>query len=465
MRTEKVVIIGAGLAAFALATELVDEGFNVEILEKQSYIGGRASDRVDRKMHDPVPIGPHVYVAWYNNFFRFLRKIHAHRLIKWERAVCLEIVYKDTHHKLRFYNLPAPFFTLPWILTYPFMTWKDKMSNRRLLAHVYVMSEERIERLDISTAYEYLISENVTIDCIDRFWRPIVFSLLNVPLETCSAAEFAMLVKRWSRLRRRKFGFPKIGLGDIYADEARDYIVKRGASIRRMSMVESVHTKYGRVTHLVVSSDGQRTHVTGDIFISTLNPVDLSRLLEGNPDFSELVAVTSHFKAVPYIAVNVWFDSKMTHKQFWALYGTDANGTPYMNTDFYDLSNIYEPHREHSYIASNIIYSAQYDSLSDREIIERTVHEIHKALPHARGEVVHAHVHRIPYVVYAPHPGLRSKKIVHEGAISNLYVTGDLTVKEIPQCMEAAVRSGYKCAERVLAAHGISKQICDDRFY
>lgn len=122
----KVIIIGAGLAGLSLATELVDEGYPVEVVEANSYLGGRASDLVDRKTHDAVPIGPHVFVEWYNNFFRFLRKIGAKKLIAWEHRVFIELVHQGRHHKLRFYKLPAPLFLLPWIITHPLMRWQDK---------------------------------------------------------------------------------------------------------------------------------------------------------------------------------------------------------------------------------------------------------------------------------------------------------------------------------------------------
>ena len=88
---KKVVIIGAGLTGFSLASELAGE-FDIEIIETKSYLGGRASNTYDRKMDDPVPIGPHVFCQSYSNFFSFLKKIGAHRHIEWERQVFLEII-------------------------------------------------------------------------------------------------------------------------------------------------------------------------------------------------------------------------------------------------------------------------------------------------------------------------------------------------------------------------------------
>ena len=236
----KVVIIGAGLAGLSLAMELVDEGFAVEILEANPYLGGRASDHVDRKTHDPVPIGPHVFVEWYNNLFHFLRKIGAEKLIAWEHRIFIELVHHGRHHKMRFYRLPAPLFLLPWIFLHPLMGWRDKFSNRQLLADIYFSSDEYIENLDKWNAVEYLQSMGVSPRCIEIFWGFIVLSLLNVPLQRCSAAEFAMLVKKWAHLKHRRFGFPKVGLGDVYADEAERYIKQHGGIVRRKMVVNRI---------------------------------------------------------------------------------------------------------------------------------------------------------------------------------------------------------------------------------
>src|SRR3989338_8877524 len=115
---KKVVIIGGGLAGLSLAIELVEENFDVVVLEKNENLGGRASNTFDRKMRDPVPIGPHVIVTAYNNFQRFLEKIDAKNAILWESKLFVEVVYKKQHYQSRITHIPRPFHVAPWILDY-----------------------------------------------------------------------------------------------------------------------------------------------------------------------------------------------------------------------------------------------------------------------------------------------------------------------------------------------------------
>ena len=195
-----------------------------------------------------------------------------------------------------------------------------------------------------------------------------------------------------------------------------------------------------------------------DIYISTLNPVELRELLPDAVRFSDFFVHLNAFEPVPYISVNLWFDKKIGNKKFWALLN-DSRTPQYINTDFYDQSNIYETRSDHSYITSNIIFSGPYEHMSDAEIVEKTIEELREAFPNFNGKLTHSHIHRIPYVIYAPLPGMRSHKLSHNTPIANFYLAGDWTTKELTQCMESAVRSGYKCAETILASFGENKKI------
>jgi len=402
-------------------------------------------------------------VQWYNNFFTFLRRIGARRLIEWEGNTMIEVVNDARHYSFKFYNLPASLYTLPWILFFPLLTFSDKMSNIGLLIRIVMVPFARIESLDTLDTYEFLRKNGVSQRSIDLFWRFIVLSLLNVSLEECSAAEFCLLVKRWAYLKHRKFGFPKVGLGDIYADEAERYLLKKGGRIHRNCAVTGIEMQDGYIRSLRVEEHDKTTTVSADLYVSTVDPIQLRHIFR-EALTSDACRVLDRVVPVPYLSVNLWFKEKVTHKKFWAM--LSGGSKQYLNTDFYDFSNIYQ-NRSYggSYIASNVINSLPYTGLADAEIVKRTVAEIHEAFPHVSAQPFHSHVRRTPYVIYAPQPGSRALKEIPRKQCPDFYVTGDWTIRELPQCMEAAVRSGYKCAEEILAQYGTVKRICDDRIY
>lgn len=462
MEKKKVIIIGAGLAGLSLATELVDENFEVTVLEKNDYLGGRASNTIDKKMHDPVPIGPHIFLTAYNNFFKFLTKIKAKHAISWEKKLFLDIVYKGQHHQTVTSRLPAPFFPIPLIYRYKYLSWKDKLSNFWLTAHLYFSRSQEFDKLDELTGYDLLKRYKVSQNSIDKIWRFFVLTMLNVPLELCSAAELCLLIKFWSKLNHRSVGFVKTGLGDIYTQKAREYILKKGGKVLLESRVKRINFKKDKIKNLTVQTNGGKKLLAADIYISALNPVELRGALPKNVLFSDFFKGLNSFEGVPYISVNLWFDRKVTREKFWALLN---EGVPakYINTDFYDQSNIYNTRKQGSYITSNIIFSKLYEKWTDEEIIKKTLEEIKEAFPKHTAKLIHSQVHRIPYVIYAPYLGMRKNKLSGKTPFSNFYLTGDWTVKEITQCMEAAVISGYKCAETVLKDYGIHKRIFNDK--
>ena len=150
---KKAVVLGAGLAGLTIATELADKGYEVLVLEKNKYLGGRASNITDPKTEDPVPIGPHIFIRGYNNFKRFLHKIGAHQSIVWERNLFLELVYNQEHYQFRMADIPTSLLSLPKMLKYPFLKIGDKFSNLRIGLGLYFSSKEGFESIDDISAY------------------------------------------------------------------------------------------------------------------------------------------------------------------------------------------------------------------------------------------------------------------------------------------------------------------------
>ncbi len=438
----------------SLATELSDKGFLVEIIEKKHYLGGRASNTIDNKMQDPVPIGPHVFVSAYNFLKAFLKKVKADEEISWQRRIFLELYYKGSYQVLKTYRLPGALYMLPWLLFYRFVGMFDKLSNIRLMLFIQFSSKEDLEIYDSQNVLDFLKSYGVTENFINKFWRLFVLSLLNLPLELCSAGEFCLLLKEWTNLKTPHFGFTKVGLGDLYTIKSQEYLENRGAKFHFDSEICKIDFSKSEIEGIQIKTKRKKKKIFGDIYVSTLNPMDLRNLLPEEILFSNFFRGLNVFEPVPYISVNLWFDKKITNKKFWALVN-DEETSKYMNTDFYDQSNIYKSRKNQSYITSNIIYSKAYEKMTDKEIVKKTLEELKESFPKMKANIIHYHIHRIPYVIYAPFPGVRQYKPERQTPYKNFYLTGDWTVKEIPQCMEAAVRSGYECAELIEKNHPI----------
>lgn len=74
--TEKVVIIGAGIAGLTAAHELVERGFEVHVYERRSYCGGKAaSARMGGAGGVPIEHGFRFFPGWYRHLPDTLKRI------------------------------------------------------------------------------------------------------------------------------------------------------------------------------------------------------------------------------------------------------------------------------------------------------------------------------------------------------------------------------------------------------
>ena len=71
-KKKKVIIIGAGFSSLSAASYLAQQGFQVEVLEKNDSLGGRA--RQLRKNGFLFDIGPTWYWMFLNDFLMTLIK-------------------------------------------------------------------------------------------------------------------------------------------------------------------------------------------------------------------------------------------------------------------------------------------------------------------------------------------------------------------------------------------------------
>lgn len=295
--------------------------------------------------------------------------------------------------------------------------------------------------LDGCDALQFLRGEGVSEPMIDRFWRFAAMTVLNVPLERCSAAALMRVHGQLIGHRAIHFGFPAAGLSELYVEQCVRVIESAGGKVLLESAVCALQP--GEQSHFALLADG--TGVRARYCVCAIPPQDLSVL---HAEF----AAFADFEPVPYISVYLWFDRKLTPERFWALLWKPDR----LNFDFYDLSNIRADWSARpSVVASNIIYSHRAHALSDEEIVAATLRELGEHLPAARhARVRHHRVHRVPMAIVCPAPGIERRRPATRSRVPRFYLAGDWTRTALPSSMESAARSGFLAAEAVMADLG-----------
>ena len=412
---QHVAIVGGGLAGLACGVALTDAGLRVTLIEREKRLGGRARSWTDSASGDVIDLGPHVLHSEYRNMLAFLERLGTRDLIRWQPENLITLVAGERIVRLRHRPLPPPLSLLPDLVRGSRLPLRDLWSNNRVTWCAMRFREDDVPELDQIAALDYLRALGVTQPMIDWFWSFASLSVMNVPLERCSAAALLRVHAQLIGHRRLHFGFPAVGLAELFAPQAARIIdrVVLGAEV--------VAIDKG-----VVLADG--TRIAADHVVHTAPPQD-------------------GIEPSPYVSVYLWFDRKLSAECFWALLGAEKR----LNTDFYDLSNIRRGWTERpSVVASNIIYSHRAHRLSNEDIVAATQREIAEFAPQAaHARIVHAVVNRIPMVIACPVPGSERARPAPSATLA-----GDWTATGLPSSMESAVRSGFIAAEQVLRLAG-----------
>jgi protoporphyrinogen oxidase len=304
------------------------------------------------------------------------------------------------------------------------------------------------------SAIDLLRSNGVTTRFIEWFWATACLSVMNVPLERCSAGSLMRIIARLFGRRDYRIGFPDVGLAELFVPASETIIAAARGRISVLSPVKYIAFDGKRVcgVHL---DDG--TLVRAKHVVAAVPPHELHALLPNALRAHAPLDALLEFEPSPYVSTYLWFDRKITREKFWArVWKRDA-----LNTDFYDLSNIREGRQLcSSVLASNSIYAHQATAYSDEEIIRRTLLELREALPQAReARVTRAVVNRIPMAIPCPLPGMERRRPTTITDNDGLLLAGDWTRTGLPFCMEGAVRSGFAAAEILWRAIGRERKL------
>jgi uncharacterized protein with NAD-binding domain and iron-sulfur cluster len=448
-----VLVAGGGVAGLSCAAALADAGLKVTVFESDGRLGGRACSWKDEVSGDTVDIGPHVLSNEHRTFNALLERLGTAAKVQWQPDPFVTLLDQGRHLRIASKAWLPPMQGLPNLpSTLSAVSPLDVLSNWRVAWQATRLSESRILALDTEDALGYLRRMGVSPRVMAWFWTPTVLALLNVPLERCSAAAMMRVFRLMLGRSGYHFGFPRIGLADLFAPGCQRLVERAGGSVRLATAVQQVIVRDGRFAGFMLAG-GERVEAPCGVLAVT--PQVLAQVCNSVSALQALSSKARHFEPCPYVSTYLWFDRKITTERFWARVWRPGD----LNTDFYDLSNIREGgDTANSLIASNGIHAHEAWHWDDDRIVEQTRREVAQFEPAAdRAELRHARVHRIPMAIHCPVPGSESLRPTNNTGVHGLLLAGDWTATAVPCSMESAARSGALAAEAV--AQGLGRTL------
>lgn len=434
-----VAVIGGGLAGLSAAVRLADLGIGVTVLEARPHLGGRAYSFRDEASGEIVDNGQHAMMGCYKHTLDFFDRIGASAKIRRQSDLRVAMVHQRRGAgTIAGAPLPSPLHTLAGILRYRLLERSERLHALLGGARLMAMQRKSDARLRSLTVEQLLVRLGQSENARQSFWYPVAIATLNELPERACAAPFAEVLARafFGSRADSQFILPKVGLSELYTDDARRFIEGRGGKVERRGAVAGVVIADERCTRIDLR-DGRTLPV--DACIAAVPPRALHALLPAINGWGE-------FATAPIVSVHLWLDRPVLSEDFTGLIGTTtqwlfnrtsltANGAPQAATQ-----------------CVSAVVSAAHD-LVDRpgeEISDTVIRDLRACIPAARtANVLRAVTIKEKHATISLTPDAERRRPGAATALSNLFVAGDWIQTGLPATIESAVLSGRAAADLV----------------
>jgi squalene-associated FAD-dependent desaturase len=418
-----VAIIGAGYAGMAAAVTLAQQGVNVTVYEAGKTLGGRAR----RVQHNDLALdnGQHLLLGAYTETLRLVELVAPDANV-WIRQPLTLRTLGGMH--LRAPRLPAPFNTLIALLTATGLSTAERYAALRFML---VQQLKRFTLLTDCSVSSLLKQHNQPVTLVDKLWSPLCIAALNTPPVTASAQVF-LNVLRDSLVRRRADSdmiLPSRDLSALFPEPAAAYVRARGGQIFSECAVSNIVTE----TNGFSLNRQHYSHV-----ICAVGPHQTARLLSDLPQLGALRETLAQLRYQPIATVYLQYPpSVKLAENMLGLSGEFAQWV-------FDRSIT---HAQHGLLAVVISAEGRYRSLSHAELVGQVDQELRAALGTLPAPLWHQVIVEKRATFSCDVGVKRPSQFTPQ---PDFYLAGDYTDSDYPATLEAATRSGVKCAHFIL---------------
>ena len=232
----KVVVVGGGLAGMAAACDLADRGHPVTLMEKRPFLGGRAFSFPEPDTGQEIDNGQHVFLGCCTAYIDFLDKLGVSDNTYIPPRLDVPVLgCGGKRGVLRSVGLPAPLHLLPSLLSYPHLTWGEKL--RAIYGGLRISLTRRRGGeggMGGETFAGWLKRHRQTDAAIERFWNLIILPTLNDDISEVSA-DMGLMVFQEGVLKSRAsaaIGYARVGLSELVSEAVKSYLWRPGAGRR-----------------------------------------------------------------------------------------------------------------------------------------------------------------------------------------------------------------------------------------
>jgi squalene-associated FAD-dependent desaturase len=435
-----VAVIGGGVAGMSAACALAEAGFRVRLIERRSYLGGRASSYLHPGVGETIDNCQHVLFGCCTNLQGFYRRIGVADRIHWTTDMTM-IEPGGRRSTLGPSWLPAPLHGLPKLLTAHAFSFADKVAlGRAFRALMRPVAQDSTENLA-----DWLKRHKQTSGAVNRFWRLVIASALNAEIDEIALPYAAKVIRElfMNSAFAGSMGMSTVPLSELYA-RVTPYLEACGGSVLFNTSVEGADWDEETLQWTLRTRAGE---LISDFVIAALPFEGMAKLLPGLPPAEgadTLAAQIERHEHWPICSVHLWFDREITELEHAVMLDREIHW-------MYNQSRLQG--RGGNYIELVVSATRAFAALPRDEAIAQALRELAEFFP----IVKEANVEKVALVkevraTFGVPPGIDASR---PGAVSpwpNLFLAGDWVRTGWPSTMESAARSGHLAAEAVGSA-------------
>jgi zeta-carotene desaturase len=442
-----VVIVGGGLSGLAAGVTLSTGNTPLLLFEQKPFLGGRAYSFRDRETGELIDNGQHLLIVGYRRTLELLRTIGTvDRLFIPRRPELLFHHPVKGFQTLRLPRLVSPLHVLMGVLRCPLFSGKDLRALLRAGVALGGAVEADVARMSIR---EWLAAQRQPEETIRSFWEPLALSIMNENPEVASALLFlrSMRIAFFGGWRNAAMAIPTVGLSELFADPASDYIRRHGGDVRTHANVVSLVGDENGVTG-VRTRDGA-LHQCGAVILA-VPPERAEALLRvalcGRTQFLHCSA----YAYSPIVSLHLWFESDFVPQSMVGLIGRRiqwvCNRRRMVRTGT----------EKGGHLSATISAARSYASLSNRELLRIACDDLTAVYGSAAERLIRGVVIRERRATVSLTPELEPLRPGPELPIRNVFLAGDWTATGYPATIEGAVTSGERAAMLALRSLAMS---------
>jgi squalene-associated FAD-dependent desaturase len=435
--TQRIAIVGGGLAGITAALDCAAAGAQVTLLEVRPRLGGAAYsfDRDELRLDN----GQHVFLRCCTAYIELLERLGSRGLTTMQRRLDIPVLAPGGRiARLRRSALPAPLHLGGALAMYSHLSLADRGRAARAalaLRHLDPTDPE----LDQRTFGSWLAERGQSPAAVQALWDLIARPTLNVTADQASLAQ-AVQVFRTGLLTSASagdVGWARAPLGDVHDGPARRALAAAGVDVRLRWRAERVLAVAGG---FAVEGNGER--VTGDGVVVAVPHDRLTDLLP--PGALAAPERLAQLGTSPIINLHIAYDRRVVDLPFVATVRSPVQFV----FDRTDSSGL-----ERGQLLA-VSLSAADEDMQRRpdELRARYLPALADLFPAARAANAERFVvTREHAATFRAAPGAIALRPTARTLLPGLALAGAHTTTGWPATMEGAVRSGHTAANEVLS--------------